>query len=230
MPDAEKTVFISYRRSTGKYIAAYLFNDLRQHGFDVFWDISSIDSGPFDEVILHQIAARMHFLVILTPGTLERCADPDDWLRREIEHAMTLGRNIVPITLDGFDFNEAEGLLTGQLAELTRYNAVSVPYEYLEEAMTRLRTRFLKAPESSITITPPPASDEAAVQEKISQAVRANKEIAVNYFHSGMQRARQNDLSGAIADYQKYLDLGGGRYYGNQAEVEGWIRDLKRRL
>jgi len=58
--------------------------DLRQHGYDVFMDVESIDSGQFETIILDQIAARAHFLVILTHGTLERCQEPNDWLRREI--------------------------------------------------------------------------------------------------------------------------------------------------
>src|SRR5262245_52733922 len=32
----------------------------------------------------------------------------------------------------------------------------------------------------------------------------------------------------AIVDYQKYLDLGGGVRYGDQAEVQQIIRDLKK--
>src|SRR5215813_1147434 len=91
------TVFLSYRRHVSAFIARAVFQDLRQHGYDVFMDVESIDSGQFDTIILNQIAARAHFLVILTPGALDRCQEPDDWLRREIERAIALGRNVVPI-------------------------------------------------------------------------------------------------------------------------------------
>ena len=49
-------------------------------------------------------SARAHFLVLLTPSALERCGDPADWLRREIETALGFQRNIVPLMLEGFDF------------------------------------------------------------------------------------------------------------------------------
>jgi hypothetical protein len=44
---------------------------------------------------LENIKARAHFLVLLTPTTLERCSDPEDYIRREIEAAMDTQRNIV---------------------------------------------------------------------------------------------------------------------------------------
>ncbi len=88
MPDEHKTVFISYRRNVASFIARAIFLELRANGYDVFMDVESIDSGAFDTIILRQIEARAHFVLILTPGTLERCAEPGDWLRREIEHAM----------------------------------------------------------------------------------------------------------------------------------------------
>ena len=56
-------------------------------------------SGDFERIILGNITARAHFLVLLTPSALERCDDPGDWLRREIETALANQRNIVPLML-----------------------------------------------------------------------------------------------------------------------------------
>ncbi|MCC7450371.1 MAG: hypothetical protein IT324_23330, partial [Anaerolineae bacterium] len=84
------SVFISYRRSVSSYIARAVFQDLRYNSIDAFMDVESIDSGQFDTIILNQIAARPYFLVILTPGTLDRCNEPGDWLLREIDHAISL--------------------------------------------------------------------------------------------------------------------------------------------
>lgn len=137
------SVFISYRRSVSRYIARAVFQDLTRHGFDTFMDIESIDSGAFDAIILQQIAARYHFLVILSPGTLERFSDPDDWLRREIEYAIELNKNIVPLLIDEFSFAGADKYLTGKLSVLLKYNALNMPHEYFDQAMERLRNRFL---------------------------------------------------------------------------------------
>src|SRR5688500_3852615 len=99
----EKTVFISYRRSNLRW-ALNIYQALTQHGYDVFFDYESIASGDFDKIILENIKARAHFIVVLTPSALDRCNQADDWLRREIEVAIDEQRNIVPLMMEGFDF------------------------------------------------------------------------------------------------------------------------------
>jgi hypothetical protein len=109
------------------FIARAVLQDLRQHGYDVFMDVESIDSGEFETIILAQIAARAHFLVILTQGTLEGCQEPNDWLRREIEYAIGLGRNVVPILVNDFRFDRHTcAYLTGTLGALPRYNGLTL--------------------------------------------------------------------------------------------------------
>src|SRR6476619_7562018 len=117
MARIEKTVFVSYRRSDEPWGLA-IFQDLTQHGYDVFIDYDGIASGNFETVILENIRARAHFLVLLTPAALERCDDPNDWMRREIEAALDSKRNIVPLMLAGFDFGTRATArqLTGKLA------------------------------------------------------------------------------------------------------------------
>src|SRR4051812_22688676 len=94
----EKTVFLSYRRTDIPWALA-IFKDLTHHGYDVFFDFNGIASGDFERVILENITARAHFLVLLTPSSLERCDDPADWLRREIESALANKRNVVPLMM-----------------------------------------------------------------------------------------------------------------------------------
>src|SRR5258708_35516578 len=103
MERIEKTVFISYRRTSVAW-ALLIYRVLTQHGYDVFFDFTGIGSGDFERVILGNITARAHFLALLTPTALERCDDPADLLRREIETALSKERNIVPLLLEGFDF------------------------------------------------------------------------------------------------------------------------------
>ena len=173
-----KSVFISYRRSVASFIARAVFMDLCEHDYEVFMDVESIDSGHFDKIILNQIEARAHFVLILAPGTVERCGEPNDWLRREIEYAIDQKRNIVPLFFNGFTFNGTDQYLTGKLSELTRYNGVSVPPDFFDEAMTRLRNRFLRQPVLG-TITPTPVEDQQVVQQKIDQ-VRETPKPTVN--------------------------------------------------
>ena len=152
-----------------------IFKALRAHDYDVFWDIESIDSGTFETLILNQIAARAHFLVVLTPGTLERTSQEGDWLRREIEHAIELKRNIVPVLMKGFNFRNESQYCTGKLAQLPRFNGLNIPVGYFDEAMLKLKTRFLKKPVQG-SIVPAPESDRQVVEEKIQKAVESNPE------------------------------------------------------
>jgi hypothetical protein len=198
MPDVAKTVFVSYRRSVSRYIARAVFMDLRAHGYDVFMDVESIDSGTFDTIILNQIAARAHFIVILTPGSVGRCTQPDDWLRREIEHAMDLQRNIVPVLVDSFSFQDAEPYLTGKLSQLKRYNALTISHDFFEEAMDRLRKRFLKQAVYA-PITPTPFSEHKAVQRKINKAQAGLG--AEQLFDRASEKLRGGDLRGAFRDW-----------------------------
>jgi hypothetical protein len=107
MERIEKTVFLSYRRTNIPWALA-IFQSLTLHGYDVFFDYNGIASGDFERVILGNITARAHFLILLTPSALERCEEPTDWLRREIETALANQRNIVPLMLEGFDFGLPE--------------------------------------------------------------------------------------------------------------------------
>jgi tetratricopeptide (TPR) repeat protein len=173
MARIEKTVFISYRR-TNAFHALAINQDLTQHGYDVFLDFQGIASGDFERVILENIRARDHFLVLLTPSALERCGEPGDWLRREIETALDTKRNIVPLMLEGFDFRAPAiaKRLTGRLADLPKYNALFVPVEYFTEAMNRLRDEYLNVALDAV-LHPVPVSSAAREAVAHQQAAAA---------------------------------------------------------
>jgi len=214
MTDAEKTVFISYRRSTSKHLARAIFMELREHGYDVFLDVNTIDSGAFDTIILNQIAARAHFVVLLSPGALERCANEGDWLRREIEEAIQLKRNIVPVIEEGFDFETEMGYLPeAWREEFKRFNGPRLFHDYFEAGMETLRTRFLKQPEYSVPVKSPPTPEQAEVRQRIEQVARQDAPTqaelsAEGYFNRAYNKFKnRGDIDGAIADYTESIRL-----------------------
>jgi hypothetical protein len=168
----EKTVFISYRRTNISW-ALFVYQNLTIHGYDVFFDYQNIGSGNFESVILDNIRARAHFIVVLTPSALENCNKPGDWLRREIETAIDENRNIIPFMADNFDFGSqaVKNALTGKLKILSTYNGLPVNTAYVFEAMDRLRNQFLNKAISDI-----PKAVLKAEAQKISemQKVAAN--------------------------------------------------------
>jgi ElaB/YqjD/DUF883 family membrane-anchored ribosome-binding protein len=168
MKRIEKTVFISYRRTNSAWALA-VFQNLTQHGYDVFFDFDGIGSGDFERIILENIKSQAHFLVLLTPSALERCGEPADWLRREIETAIENKRNIIPIMLEGFDFSTSPvaDQLTGKLATLKSYNGLTVVASYFTEAMNRLREQYLSVP---LEMVLHPASTSAQEDAKAQKA------------------------------------------------------------
>ena len=168
----EKTVFISYRRSTGAVWALAISQNLTNNGYDVFFDYQGIASGDFEQVILENIKARAHFLVLMTPSALERVDEPGDWLRREIEAALEHRRNIVPLMLEGFDFATPSigSHLIGTLAPLKNYNGLKVLVEYFNEAMSRLRAQHLNVEVGAVLHPPSTAASEAATAQRAAAA------------------------------------------------------------
>ena len=211
MTDASKTIFISYRRSTSKYLARLIFDRLRTAGFDVFFDVNTIDNGHFDSMILSQIAARPHFVLLLSPGTLERCTNQDDWLRREIEEAMRLQRNIVPVIEEGFDFSHETEYLPQHLRdEFRRYNTLPLVHFYFDAVMDTLINRFLQQSVENVSVTTLPSSESLQAQERIAQAAKTplptnNQLVATCLFNEGYSKQESQQWDDAIHAYTEAI-------------------------
>jgi len=209
MERIEKTVFLSYRRTNIPWALA-IFQNLTQHGFDVFFDYNGIASGDFERVILGNITARAHFLVLLTPSALERCENPTDWLRREIETALANQCNIVPLMLEGFDFGTPKiaSQLTGTLARLKHYNGLSIPPEYFMEAMERLRGRYLNVPLTAVLHPASLSAQRAATEQKaaaqMAPPVPEGELSAQQWFERGFAAA---DLDERLRFYTEAIRL-----------------------
>jgi tetratricopeptide (TPR) repeat protein len=227
MERIEKTVFISYRRTNVPWALA-IFQNLTQHGYDVFFDYSGIASGDFEQVILGNIMARAHFLVLLTPSALERCGEPGDWLRREIETALESKRNIVPLMLEGFDFGSPKiaSQLTGKLAALKRYNGLSIPPEYFLEAMGRLRDRFLNVPLTAVLHPASPAAQVAATEQKAvadaAPPVQEKELTAQQWFERGLGAA---DIDEKLRCYSEAIRLKPD--FAEAFNIRGFVRQSK---
>jgi tetratricopeptide (TPR) repeat protein len=209
MSRIERTVFISYRRANAPWALA-VYQYMTYQAYDAFFDYLGIASGDFESIILENIRARAHFLVLLTPSALERCTVPGDWLRREIETALEARRNIVPLMLEGFDFAtpSIKSQLTGKLSLLKHCNAQTVPVEFFLEAMDRLREKRLNVALDSV---PHPASTPAQQATETQQAaasaapaVSQEELTARTWFEKGFNAA---DLDEKVRCYTEAIRL-----------------------
>ena len=104
-------IFISYRRKgAGAGVAGELQSKLENLGYKVFLDVDEIGSGQFPTQIKQAIEQCKDFLLVLSPGTLDRCADEEDWVRREIVMAQDMNKNIIGVGLPGFIMPEEDAL------------------------------------------------------------------------------------------------------------------------
>lgn len=100
MSNTQYDIFISYRRTDGKDIARALKESLSARGYRVFLDYDALQDGVFDRRILDAIDSAPIYILLLTAHCLDRCVNENDWVRLELEHALTHGKQIVPLVPD----------------------------------------------------------------------------------------------------------------------------------
>lgn len=116
----ENGIFISYRREASDALAHLIYERLTQRGYTVFYDIESLMLGEFGPKIEKRIRMCKDFILILSPGSLDRCLENEkDWVRREIKMALELKKNIIPLAVRDFAFPKN---LPKDIAKIVEYN------------------------------------------------------------------------------------------------------------
>lgn len=120
-------IFISYRREGGAQYARILQLMLMQRGYSVFLDYDELTDGIFGEHIVKAIKDAPIFMLVLSSHALDRCRNEGDWVRKEIELAMSEGKKIIPVNPDNsFDGNIPEGVSEAiQKAMSSQYSEIS---------------------------------------------------------------------------------------------------------
>jgi WD40 repeat protein len=129
-------IFISYRRQETAYPAGWLYDRLVEHlgQGQVFKDVDSIELGDdFVEVITAAVAGCDVLLALIGDRWLtitgedgqRRLDDPGDFVRLEIEAALTRNVRVIPVLVDGARMPRA-GELPASLAKLVRRQALEL--------------------------------------------------------------------------------------------------------
>ncbi|MBQ3710330.1 MAG: toll/interleukin-1 receptor domain-containing protein [Bacteroidales bacterium] len=133
-------VFISYRHEGGYNEAELLATRLRNDGYKVFMDKTSLRGGKFDEIILKNIEQSKDFIVILDKNFFDRtlAGTPieNDWARMELAYAIKLGKNIIPVMLPEFEWPQQK--LPVDIIEVKRENGVPYSSDYYDGFYKRL--------------------------------------------------------------------------------------------
>ncbi len=128
-------IFISYRREGGDTTAMLISNKLQAKGYKVFFDLESMRSGDFNDQIYDTIDICTDVILVLPPNGLDRCVNEDDWVRRELSHAIKKNKNIIPVLMRNFEFPE---VLPDCIDKIRRLEGVTASVEYFDAVISRI--------------------------------------------------------------------------------------------
>jgi len=154
------SVFLSYRRDGGGDLAQVIKAFLEGCGVHVFLDVDDLGSGHFDEQIFRKIEATDVFILICSKGCFDGCVDPDDWVRRELEHAISLAKRIVPVVTREFCWPRQKEL-PESIRAVIRHNAFE--YSHNHWKLTRARLLNLIGVDSDWTAGAPPQPESTVL-------------------------------------------------------------------
>ena len=128
-------IFISYRRDGGEMLAHILYERLKDAGYAAFQDVESLRSGNFNTALYDVIERCQDFVLILSPGALDRCVNPDDWVKNEIVYALEHNKNIIPVMMRGFEWPDT---LPPEIDSLRFKNGLTASTEYFDQFLQKL--------------------------------------------------------------------------------------------
>lgn len=147
-----KPIFIGYRRGPDNAAAARLHDRLQAEFGDenVFMDVEDIPPGTdFVEYLESTLSNCCAMIVVIGSGwrdSMERLHNEDDWVRLEIEHAMSRkGISVIPLLVDDTEMPRPEEL-PASLRAFSRRNGVTLRYDDFEAIIkSRLLDHLHKA-------------------------------------------------------------------------------------
>jgi hypothetical protein len=146
-------IFISYRR-TGLANARSVKQALEVRGFRCFMDFEALNVGDFQENLEANLAGTPVVVVVLTPGSLSTdarwpgggraSADGTvaiDWLQREVQLAVKMGKLIIPVRSSDFDIPaEFTGVPKDDIGTLSALNVVELNDDYFDASIDKIVT------------------------------------------------------------------------------------------
>lgn len=100
MKQPKYDIFISYRRDGGAQYARTLQLMLEKKGYRVFLDYDELKDGEFSPKIIEAIKEAPIYIILLSQGSMARCVNDGDWVRKEIELAVSENKRIIPVNPD----------------------------------------------------------------------------------------------------------------------------------
>lgn len=121
-------VFISYRREGGTHQADALESKLllkrKEYRGRVFLDREEIRGEDWKKKIDESIRESCNFVVIISKGCFPHKGEGTDYFLLEIDQALRMGKNVIPVYYDGMDYECIKDYLAGIEGFLNRNHIV----------------------------------------------------------------------------------------------------------
>ena len=136
-------IFISYRRNGGREIARTIELALKGLGYsNVFFDYNSLRDGVFNEKIIAAIQNCKDFILVLSDGAMDRCANQDDWVAKEIRTALSAGCQIIPVKVNQGNWNWPDDFPEDMATIKSIQFTTLLTDEYFDTSILRLAERL----------------------------------------------------------------------------------------
>ena len=171
-------IFISYRRDGGFATANHLFDLLTHDGYTVSFDIDTLREGDFDKLLLSRIDECTDFILIVDKHTFDKTSDDshhheDDWLHRELAHALAQNKNVIPVLLTGVSGIPRN--LPADIAAVATKNGPEYNKSYFDEFYRKLKSFLHSEPQ----VTPAAKRRRATMLAVIAALVALAGMVAV---------------------------------------------------
>jgi len=138
-------IFISYRRNISFWFATHLAHSLTQDDFDVFIDYEKLKPGPYPKQLEDNIINADALILVLGQNSLDNCIHENDWVRREVEIAINLGIDIIPVLDSNFDWKNIE-LLPDSIKRIYYYQSIYFTSDNVDNSIEKLKRLLGKIP------------------------------------------------------------------------------------
>lgn len=140
----ENKVFISYRRDTvGNAFAGRIYDTLKHYGYDVYLDVENLSSGKWKKQLLEEVEKRNHFIIVLTPNSLNSCNSSSDMVRLEFEQAIATNSNIVPVKEESQTFRDIKTNCPAPMKKLFDNQGIEIRHNSFQSDIEKLIKNFI---------------------------------------------------------------------------------------
>lgn len=130
-----------HEEDSADLLAERMRSRIAGEGYELVLNVKVLQGEQFNAQIKHEIENCEDFILLLFPGTLDKCVDGSgDYLMEEISYALKLRKNIVPAITRKFEWPE---ILPDSIRPLQMFAGVPLNMEFFDAMIEKIRTMLV---------------------------------------------------------------------------------------